>query len=73
MKKQKQNYIVVIVLLPIIRFLDDHFHGPYVFLAVALCLFFLLRGLYYALLESEGGRAFLRKLPFLKVPTEDEP
>ena len=65
------NYAITLAMLPIIRFLDKHFPKLYMLLAVGICLYFLLRGLYYHLMESEGGRAFLRRLPFLKVPEED--
>ncbi len=70
--KKTRNYAMAVAvgLLPVLRFLDRYYHGLFTLLSVTVCLFFLLRGIYYHLLESRKGRSFLRRIPFLRVPEE---
>ncbi len=74
MKKQTRNYAMAaaVATLPVLRAIDDHCPPLVILLCVAVCLYFLLRGLYLHMLEHEGGRAFLQKIPFLHVPEKDQ-
>lgn len=74
MKKKSTNYsfALTMALLPLMRYIGNHHSTLFTLLCAAVCLFFLLRGLYYHLMERESGRAFLRKFPLLKIPEETE-
>ncbi len=74
MKKHTRNYAmaVAVAMVPVFRYIDDQFPSLSVVLCIAVCLYFLLRGLYYHLQRSEAGRSFLRKVPFLHIPNNDQ-
>lgn len=73
MKKESVNWsAAALALLPVYRFINRNSPALFSLLCVGVCLFFLLRGLYFHLCKTERGRAFFRRIPLLKVPQEDD-